>query len=149
MKGYIYITTNLIDNKKYIGKRVDTKFREWYLGSGIYLRNAVNKYGKENFKVEKICEADNLEILDKLEIEYIKKYDAVNSNEFYNIHPGGTGFMWGECSHMKKPEYKKMFSEMLSGEKTLCISLEKGEYIQKGLKGINIMKKLEKFNHRQ
>lgn len=135
MNGYIYMTTNLINNKKYIGKRVDTKFRDWYLGSGIYLRNAVNKYGKENFKVEMICETDSLETLDKLEIEYIKKYNAVESDEFYNIHPGGTGFMWGKYSHMKKPEYKKLFSEMVSGEKNpMYKSGERGIH-PKGFKG--------------
>lgn len=116
MNGYIYITTNLINNKKYIGKRVDTKFREWYLGSGNYLRNAINKYGKENFVVELIEEVDNLEELDKLEIEYIKKYNAVEDKNFYNIHPGGTGFMWGEYSHMKKDKYRKLFSILNSGK---------------------------------
>lgn len=117
MKGYIYITTNLINNKKYIGKRVDSVFREWYLGSGIYLKNAISKYGKENFEVKMIDNTDNLNELDKMEIEYIKRYNAVESDDFYNIHPGGTGFMWGEYNHMKKPEYKKIFSEMFSGEK--------------------------------
>ena len=34
MYGYIYETTNLINGKKYIGKKASTKFLEDYYGSG-------------------------------------------------------------------------------------------------------------------
>ena len=53
MFGYIYRTHNKVNGKMYIGKRISNKFLEnEYLGSGKILRNAVNKYGKENFYVE-------------------------------------------------------------------------------------------------
>lgn len=45
MYGYIYITTNLTNNKKYIGKHASSKFDENYKGSGKRLWNAINKYG--------------------------------------------------------------------------------------------------------
>ena len=44
----IYKTTNLINGKIYIGMSKNKK--ENYLGSGIYLKYAIDKYGKENFK---------------------------------------------------------------------------------------------------
>ena len=59
MIGYIYLTTNLINGKKYIGRRKSNKFLgESYLGSGTHLKNAVKKYGRENFRVDLIEEID-------------------------------------------------------------------------------------------
>ena len=52
MFGYIYKTTNLINGKIYIGKRQKQEFDKYYLGSGIYLKKAIEKYGKENFSCE-------------------------------------------------------------------------------------------------
>ena len=91
MYGYIYLTTNLINNKKYIGKHKASVFDETYKGSGKYITKAFNKYGFDNFKVEilKIC--DSLSELNDSEIEYIAKYNAVESDEFYNLANGGEG----------------------------------------------------------
>lgn len=89
--GFIYITTNLINGKKYIGqKKIDNNSR-WksYLGSGVHLKNAILKYGKENFKREIIDYADTMEELDELEVYYIDKYNAVDSEEYYNKVRGG------------------------------------------------------------
>lgn len=135
MKGYIYMTTNLINGKKYIGKRVDTKFKKWYLGSGIYIKNAIKKYGKENFEVKMIDFTDDLSKLNQMEINYIAKFNAVESKEFYNIHPGGTGFAFGEYNHTKKPEYKEMLSRLTSGKNNgMYKSGERGIH-PKGFKG--------------
>lgn len=89
--GFIYITTNDINGKKYIGqKKIDNKSR-WksYLGSGVDLQKDIKKYGKENFTREIIDYADDLKELDMLEIHYIEKYKAVESEEFYNKLNGG------------------------------------------------------------
>ena len=50
MYGFIYITTNNLDGKKYIGQK-SYSMPNWkrYLGSGIYLKRAIKKYGRENF----------------------------------------------------------------------------------------------------
>lgn len=55
---YIYLTTNLINNKKYIGQH-DGEENDSYLGSGTYFLRAVKKYGKEKFKKEilEICDS--------------------------------------------------------------------------------------------
>ena len=50
MYGYIYKTTNLLNNKIYIGQKKSNEFlHEKYLGSGKYLLNSIRKHGKENF----------------------------------------------------------------------------------------------------
>ena len=90
MYGYIYITTNLINNKKYIGKCHSNYFKgNKYLGSGKLLRIAIEKYGVENFHVELIDSADDLLELNNKEKYYIAYYDAVNSELFYNLRSGG------------------------------------------------------------
>lgn len=89
MYGYIYITTNLVNNKKYIGKHRSSYFNENYLGSGKIIRRAINKYGYINFKVEIIEECESLESLNEREEYWINFYDAVNDPMFYNLVKGG------------------------------------------------------------
>ena len=51
--GFIYLTTNLVNGKIYIGKHEFSKHKKvnsTYLGSGELFKRAVKKYGKENFK---------------------------------------------------------------------------------------------------
>jgi hypothetical protein len=43
----IYKTTNIINGKYYVGKDINNS--ESYLGSGVLLKRAIKKYGKENF----------------------------------------------------------------------------------------------------
>lgn len=92
-KYYIYMTTNLLNNKKYIGKRkccCEINLDD-YLGSGKILKNAIKKYGKENFikDILEICE--NEKICNEREKYWIALYDATHNDEFYNIASGGDG----------------------------------------------------------
>ena len=90
MYGYIYLTTNTVNNKKYIGQHVG-EFTTEYLGSGKVLKQALVKYGKENFTVIMLDTANSKEELDNLEKKYIEEYNALYEDSFYNIHEGGTG----------------------------------------------------------
>lgn len=93
MYGFVYITTNSINGKKYIGQKRYDKANKWksYLGSGIHLKRAINKYGSENFSKEIIEDCETKECLDKREKYWIEYYNAVKSDEFYNIASGGEG----------------------------------------------------------
>ena len=119
MVGYIYITTNHVNNKRYIGRRTSSVFlAENYLGSGIHLLNAVKKYGKENFTVELIEECETYDELVERETYYIKKYDAVNSTEFYNQSYGGydEGFINGGQNIACTARARKLNSEAHKGK---------------------------------
>ena len=45
--GFIYITTNMVNGKKYLGQKKFNEYWKNYLGSGTIFRRAVDKYGKE------------------------------------------------------------------------------------------------------
>ena len=110
MYGFIYITTNHINGKKYIGQKKYDKYDHWrtYLGSGILLSRAINKYGRENFSKEIIEECETRDKLNAREKYWISYYDAVNSDEFYNIASGGDGgrTCYGETHHASKKVYQ-------------------------------------------
>jgi group I intron endonuclease len=82
--GIIYCATNSINNKKYIGQTVNTlkqRKREHLSsakrGDRFSFQKAINKYGKDNFTWEIIDYADNQEELDKKEIYWIEKFNAI------------------------------------------------------------------------
>lgn len=116
--GYIYETVNLVNGKKYIGKRVSNKFLgNKYLGSGTHLHNAIVKYGKENFTVKLIEEikdfknkAARLKYLSEREIYWINIKNAVNSKNYYNIAAGGDGWNY-DHSGKHNPMYHRTHSE--------------------------------------
>ena len=78
----IYLTTNIINGKKYIGK--DTNNRSNYLGSGTYIKQAIQEYGKNNFKKTILEYCNSKEELILKEEYWLKKFDAENNPEFYN-----------------------------------------------------------------
>lgn len=92
MYGYIYKITNLKNNKFYIGKHKYNKpeLDENYFSSGKLINQSLNKYGRENFKVELVDIADTLEELNRKEIFYIKEFDCIAPNG-YNLTKGGDG----------------------------------------------------------
>ena len=96
--GYIYKITNTITNKCYIGEtkqsNPESRWKEHKNtiknGTGCpALKDAVKKYGIENFKFDilLICFDEDRY---KYEIEYIKKYNSQVPNG-YNILGGGPG----------------------------------------------------------
>lgn len=91
MYGYIYMTTNTVNGKRYIGKHKASKFTKTYRGSGKILVQAFKKYGFDKFDVELLEECEDLEQLNKREEYWIAKYNACDSDEFYNIRWGGQG----------------------------------------------------------
>lgn len=87
--GFIYITTNLINGKRYIGQRKFSDGWVTYLGSGKRFKQALKKYGRSNFVRVIIDIGYTREELNNKEISLIKFLNAVDSKNFYNISEGG------------------------------------------------------------
>lgn len=111
MYGFIYLTTNKINGKKYIGM-CKYSHEKNYLGSGKILKEAIKKHGKENFERQILQECANFNELSNAEKYWIDFYNAVQSDEFYNLTPGGFG---GNSDYMK--EY---WSKLAEEERKLC-----------------------------
>ncbi len=90
MKYIIYKTTNLIDGKIYIGAHATNKLDDGYVGSGKYLKRAVQKYGLENFKKEILFIFDNKKDMFVKEAELVTE-EFITTTNTYNLKPGGSG----------------------------------------------------------
>lgn len=82
--GYIYLITDTLHNKQYIGQRRGYKLDEQYYGSGRIIKDLIKKYGTNIFKREIIDYASSQEELSKKEIKYIEKYNTLYPNG-YNL----------------------------------------------------------------
>lgn len=95
--GIIYIIKNKINKKVYIGQTttdLQTRFNQHFKNSTIKTRhykiyNAIKKYGKENFYIEKIEDKIPIENLNDKEIFYIEFYNSYEKG--YNSTKGGDG----------------------------------------------------------
>jgi group I intron endonuclease len=111
MYHIVYQTTNLINGKFYIGKHSTKNLDDGYLGTGLLIKEAIKKYGKENFQriVLYYCassqEAYNIESL-------IVNKNFIKHEDTYNIILGGSGsFTEKNCSE----ETRKKMSESHKG----------------------------------
>lgn len=104
---YIYIITNLINNKQYVGQRKWNKDPniDKYMGSGTALNRSYNKYGIDNFKKELIkTDIKTRDDADKYEKIYIILYNTKAPNG-YNLTNGGEG---GKLIHHTEEVKSKM-----------------------------------------
>jgi Putative endonuclease segE, GIY-YIG domain len=108
MEGFVYIITNLTNNKKYIGKkhfwtrqkdrktgRRKTQESDWmnYFGSCDELKEDVKLLGQDNFLREILYLCPH-----KKSMSYYETYEQFNrnvlfSNDYYNTNIGGTFYM--------------------------------------------------------
>lgn len=124
----------MINNKIYIGQHKKPQFDNKYLGSGYALRNAIQKYGKHNFKCELIECCNTLEELNTKEIYYIKKFKSQNKDIGYNITNGGNQIS-------VTPIIADKISKSM---KKLFMDKTKGKILRDNLSKVNKGKKLSK-----
>lgn len=105
----VYIHTNKINNKVYVGQTCLNPERRWRKdGSGYkdctYFWRAIQKYGWENF--EHIIFAENLtqEEANKMEISLIALYDTTNILYGYNLTYGGNVTVYTDAARKKISE---------------------------------------------
>jgi group I intron endonuclease len=82
----IYKITNQINGKYYIGKHQTKNLDDGYMGSGKLLKQAIAKYGIENFKKEILHIFDNEADMNAKEKELVVVCEST-----YNLNEGGRG----------------------------------------------------------
>ena len=115
---YIYLIVNKVNGKTYVGQRKSSKewYEDKYMGSGVLLAKAKQKYGIKNFEKFLIQHCYSKEETDKAEKFWIAEYRRRGKAE-YNIADGGQGGNLGE-------EVNKKISEANKGKKKPPISEE-------------------------
>lgn len=107
--GFIYLTTNLVNGKIYIGQHQFNYDNANYIGSGTLFSKAVRKYGKENFKrkILRVCKTKHE--LSVWEHVFIIKYKSYDKKIGYNIALGDVNT--SECNPAKIPSVRKKMSD--------------------------------------
>ena len=135
--GFIYMLTNNLNGKVYIGKTEKTVEERWkqhkrdskrdyYKYRSIY--QALNKSGEENFSVQELDESDDPYMLAELEMYYIEKYNSFRKG--YNDTLGGFGTAWVDektilDSYRKNRNIEAVFRETGITQKTIRRILKK------------------------
>lgn len=92
MKKYytIYKTTNKNNNHFYIGSHITKNLNDSYLGSGKVLKQAIKKYGLENFNKEILFIFENETEMFLKEKELLSP-ETLDLESCYNLCEGGKG----------------------------------------------------------
>ena len=145
----IYRITNCVNGKTYIGKHKykDTPYDK-YMGSGVRLSSAYEKYGRENFiKGIIIDNIGDVETINQLERDYIAFQRQHNPNGCYNIADGGDGGNGNKG--MKHPdEWNRNVSEALRNSIKFQETVHSDEFrkhMSNAMKGKNKGPKSEEF----
>lgn len=113
-KGIIYILTNEISGKSYIGQTIGTMNERWAQHKcdskrrNTAIAAAIRKYGSETFKIAILEEDIPYSELDEKEISYIEQYKTVTPNG-YNISLGGNTY--------RNEEERERMRQRVLGEK--------------------------------
>lgn len=118
---YIYLITNNINGKNYVGQkkfcplktRIITPLTDGYFGSGKYIVRAEKKYGINNFSKEILATCHSPDICNILEIQYIKMYREIGKAE-YNIAEGGHADSRKYLTQEEKNEIQEKINKRLN-----------------------------------
>ena len=102
----IYQITNNINNKIYIGVHKTENLDDGYMGSGLNILRALDKYGKDNFTKEILELCPSEEAMYEREAEIVN-YEFILREDTYNLATGG----FGGWKYDKKGENHPMFGK--------------------------------------
>lgn len=90
----VYIHTNILNHKRYIGQTCQKPEKRWKNGNGykknVHFYNAIQKYGWDNFEHEIVKDDLTHQEADELEKMLIKTLRTTNKDYGYNISTGGS-----------------------------------------------------------
>lgn len=122
----VYRTTNLVNDKVYIGIHCTEDPNDSYLGSGYQLRSAIRKYGRDSFKKEVLYIFDNPTEMAAKEAELVTQ-EFVDRHDTYNLALGGyQADSWYQARKNITPEQFRLRS--VRGNEVLSALLKTSEY---------------------
>jgi hypothetical protein len=146
MNFYFYKTTNLINGKYYYGSGQ----KMIYFGSGRDLKNAIKKYGEENFKFEILKYFETRQEAYDFEERFLHLYNIKDDKNSYNLTNFGCGgnrinYQGSESSkyrEISKTNMTKWNKSEMSRESNRIRLLENNpmdnlEYRDKAVKALN------------
>lgn len=145
---FVYLTTNLINGKQYIGDHSTDNLQDGYIGSGNLILKAIKKYKKENFEFKILENFDTKEAAFISQEKYIKHYNTLVPNG-YNISPTGGLHSGG---HHSQESRKKCKSSGMKGKNHSKETIEKITNSNKGkhyIKHTSEAKEKISVNHRK
>lgn len=106
------------------------------MGSGVYLKRAIKKHGKDSFRRIIIDEADSEDELRDVEEYYIEMFDAINDKGFYNLKASSIG---GDTftNHPEKERIRVLKSYNSSGKRNPMYGRTKSNAMIQAVKKAN------------
>ena len=104
MVFYVYCTTNIINNRKYIGSHAG-ELDDNYFGSGVHFKKSFKKYGTNSFVKDILWVGPKSHMRD-METFWCEYFDVANNSLFYNCTNKGTGYEKGK-PNIKLSEVRK------------------------------------------
>ena len=115
--GTIYLITNQVNGKRYVGQTVQSlaarrrQYRYHAKTGNTAIDRALRKYGEQNFifrELSRVALCDGMDLINKLEADAIAIWDTIVPNG-YNLDAGGGNY------RSRHPETKKKISDALKG----------------------------------
>lgn len=135
----VYKVVNKKTGKIYIGKtkqtlhkRLDDHFKDASRGSPAYFHRAIRKYGKHNFIARIIARTEEVTTLNKLEKQFISRFNSSNFKIGYNETLGGDGVIPNDKVRLK---LSKSHLGKVSGNKGHKFSIELKKRLSDAHKG--------------
>ena len=82
----VYKITNNFNSKIYIGVHRTNNSHDRYMGSGVLIKKAITKHGRDNFFKEILLETDDFDVAFEKEFELT---EGLNPDNSYNMIRGG------------------------------------------------------------
>ena len=120
MKHYlIYQIRNKLNGMIYVGQHQTENIDDGYMGSGILITRAIEKYGLENFEKTILFECKSEAEMNAKEAEIVNE-DFIARDDVYNIAIGG--FNWNLANkhytkERRSADMKKFFDSMTDDER--------------------------------
>lgn len=116
--NFVYKTTNDLNGYYYYGVHSTNDLNDGYIGSGLILKRAINKYGIDNFTREIVQYFSDVKYAFRLEAAIVTP-ELVADPHCYNIAVGGNGgyTTCGYTDEQRKEYYNKIKEAQRNSEK--------------------------------